>query len=198
MIPAGQVPVVPVEGHRSRQAAQPQRDDQPAAGGKLPGIYLKEAEPGRYYLNASHAGYVPQTYGQRRPEGPSRSLTLAPGENLKGLAFRLLHAAVITGHVYDDARYERVVQQMESFAPYALTGAVISHVPPPRVRTFADLDEAARAMKEQDSRKESIFRQSVEAEKNKSDLLEKKFQEALKRAKETPDTGPPIRDFDLD
>jgi hypothetical protein len=80
----------------------------------------------------------------------------------------------------------------------AATGAVISHVPPPRVKTFADLDEAARAMKEQDSRKESIFRQSVEAEKNKSDLLEKKFQEALKRAKETPDTGPPIRDFDLD
>ncbi len=29
-------------------------------------------------------------------------------------------------HVYDDARYERVVQQMESFAPYALTGAVIA------------------------------------------------------------------------
>ena len=31
-----------------------------------------------------------------------------------------------------------------------------------------------------------------------SDLLEKKFQEALKKAKETPDTGKPIRDFDLD
>jgi hypothetical protein len=30
------------------------------------------------------------------------------------------------------------------------------------------------------------------------DLLEKKFQEALKKAKETPDTGKPIRDFDLD
>jgi 1-pyrroline-5-carboxylate dehydrogenase len=29
-------------------------------------------------------------------------------------------------HVYDDPRFERVVQQMESFAPYALTGAVIS------------------------------------------------------------------------
>ncbi len=78
------------------------------------------------------------------------------------------------------------------------TQAVISHVPPPRVKTFNDLEEAHRAMKEQDSRKESLFRQSVEAEKHKSDLLEKKFQEALKRAKETPDTGPPIRDFDLD
>jgi hypothetical protein len=53
-------------------------------------------------------------------------------------------------------------------------------------------------MREQDSRKESLFRQSVEAEKNKSDLLDKKFQEAIRKAKESPDTGKPIRDFDLD
>lgn len=53
-------------------------------------------------------------------------------------------------------------------------------------------------MKERDSRKESIFRQSVEAEKNKSDVMDKKFQEAMRRAKETPDTGKPLRDFDLD
>ncbi len=78
------------------------------------------------------------------------------------------------------------------------TKAVIAHTPPVVPKTFADLDEAARAMHEQDSRKESIFQQSVEAEKHKADLLEKKFQEALKRAKETPDTGRPIRDFELD
>ena len=33
---------------------------------------------------------------------------------------------ILAVHVYDDARYERVVHQMESFAPYALTGAVIA------------------------------------------------------------------------
>jgi 1-pyrroline-5-carboxylate dehydrogenase len=33
---------------------------------------------------------------------------------------------ILAVHVYDDARYERVVDQMESFAPYALTGAVIA------------------------------------------------------------------------
>ena len=33
---------------------------------------------------------------------------------------------ILSVHVYDDSRFERVVQQMESFAPYALTGAVIS------------------------------------------------------------------------
>lgn len=78
------------------------------------------------------------------------------------------------------------------------TKAVISHVPKAVPKTFNDIEEAAKSMREQETRKESIFRQSVEAEKNKSDLLEKKFQEALKKAKETPDTGKPIRDFDLD
>jgi molecular chaperone DnaK (HSP70) len=80
----------------------------------------------------------------------------------------------------------------------ASTRAVISHTAPVKPRTFNDMEEAARAMKEQDSRRESIFRQSVEAQKHASDVLEKKFQEAVKKAKETPDTGRPIRDFDLD
>jgi hypothetical protein len=79
----------------------------------------------------------------------------------------------------------------------AATQAVIGHTPPVRPKTFNDFEEAARAMKDQDSRRESIFRQSVEAEKNKSDLLDKKFQEAMKRAKEAPDM-PHVRDIDLD
>jgi len=80
----------------------------------------------------------------------------------------------------------------------AETKGVIAHTAPVRPKTFNDIEEAARALKEQDSRRESVFRQSVEAQKHSSDLLEKKFQEAMKRAKETPDTGKPLRDFDLD
>ena len=78
------------------------------------------------------------------------------------------------------------------------TRTMIAHTSAPRKRTFDDLESAARSMREQDERKESIFRQSVEAERNRGDVLEKKFAEALKRAKETPDTGKPLRDFDLD
>ena len=78
------------------------------------------------------------------------------------------------------------------------THAVISHTEAVKPRTFSDMEAAAKAMREQDSRRESIFQQSVEAKKHASDLLEKKFQEALKKAKESPDTGKPIRDFDLD
>jgi len=77
------------------------------------------------------------------------------------------------------------------------TGLLVSHTPAPRKRMFEDLAAAAKAMREQDERKESIFRQSVDAEKNKADLLEKKFAEAMRKAKDAPE-GKPLRDFDLD
>jgi hypothetical protein len=77
------------------------------------------------------------------------------------------------------------------------TGLVVSHTPAPRKRMFEDLETAAKAMHEQNERKESLFRQSVEAEKNKEDLFEKKFAEALRKAKDAP-AGKPLREFDLD
>src|SRR5271165_2336799 len=79
----------------------------------------------------------------------------------------------------------------------AATGIVISHTPAPRKRMFEDLETAAKAMREHDERKESIFRQSVDAERNKADLLEKKFAEALRKAKDAPEVKP-LREFDLD
>jgi hypothetical protein len=79
----------------------------------------------------------------------------------------------------------------------AATGLVISHTSAPRKRMFEDLETAAKAMREHDERKESIFRQSIDAEKNKEDLFEKKFAEALKKAKDAPE-GKPLREFDLD
>ncbi len=79
----------------------------------------------------------------------------------------------------------------------AATGVVVSHTPAPRKRTFEDLATAAQAMRDQDERKESIFRQSMDAEKNKEDLLEKRFAEALRKAKDAPE-GKPLREFDLD
>src|SRR5260370_16454772 len=78
------------------------------------------------------------------------------------------------------------------------TRAVIAHTAAVKPRMFSDMEEAARAMKEQDNRRESIFRQSVEAQKHASELLDKKFQEAVKKAKESPYTGKPIPDSTLD
>jgi hypothetical protein len=79
----------------------------------------------------------------------------------------------------------------------ANTGLLVSHTSAPRKRMFEDLEAAAQAMRAQDERKESIFRQSVDAEKNKVDLLEKKFADALRKAKDAPE-GRPLRDFDLE
>ncbi len=78
------------------------------------------------------------------------------------------------------------------------TRAVIGHVAAPRKRMFEDLTEAAAALREADSRRDSLFRQSVDAERNKEDVLAKKFAEAVKKAKESPVTERPLREFDLD
>jgi hypothetical protein len=77
------------------------------------------------------------------------------------------------------------------------TGLLVSHTSAPRKRMFEDLEAAAKAMREHDERKESIFRQSVDAERNKADLMEKKFAEAVRKAKDAPE-GKPLREFDLD
>ena len=75
---------------------------------------------------------------------------------------------------------------------------VLSHTPWPRKRTLADFEAAAKAMREQDERKEDIFRQSVEAEKNKAQLVDKRFEEAERKAKDSADNERPLREFDLD
>jgi hypothetical protein len=79
-----------------------------------------------------------------------------------------------------------------------VTRAIISHTAAPRKRTFEDLGSAAQALREADARRDSLFAQSIDAERNREDLLSKKFAEAVKKAKETPTTGKPLREFDLE
>jgi hypothetical protein len=59
------------------------------------------------------------------------------------------------------------------------------------------LDEAHRILAEQKARRDSLFEQSVESERTRGDVLSKRFEEALKQAREEPVTKP-SRDFDLD
>jgi hypothetical protein len=79
-----------------------------------------------------------------------------------------------------------------------VTRSVLSHTSAPRKKTFEDFGQAKAALKESDARRESIFAQSVEAQKKSEDVLAKKFAEAMKKAKESPVTGRPMREFDLD
>ena len=78
------------------------------------------------------------------------------------------------------------------------TRAVIAHTAAPRKKTFEDFGEAKQALKEADERRESIFAQSVAAQKNAKDVLQRKFDEAFKKAKESPVDERPFREFDLD
>ena len=60
-----------------------------------------------------------------------------------------------------------------------------------------ELDDAQRILSEAAARREALFQQSVETEKTKGDALAKRFEEALRQAREEPITKP-TRDFDLD
>ena len=79
-----------------------------------------------------------------------------------------------------------------------VTRAVIAHTAAPRKKTFEDFGEAKQALREADERRESIFAQSVAAQRNSKDVLERKFEEAFKKAKESPVDERPFREFDLD
>ena len=59
------------------------------------------------------------------------------------------------------------------------------------------LDEAHSILASQKARREALFSQSVADEKGRSDVLSKRFEEALKQAKKEP-IEKPMRDFDLD
>lgn len=79
------------------------------------------------------------------------------------------------------------------------TGEVIFHKaatkPPAAGKDFEKLLEE---LKEEKSQAEEIFEREIEAHKNRDRLLEEKFDEALRRAEESPDDEPPLRPFDLD
>ena len=74
---------------------------------------------------------------------------------------------------------------------------VLSHTPPAKAAPDVDISDAARILAEQAQRREDKFRQSWEAENKKADVLTRKFEEALKKAREGP-AEKPMRDFDLE
>ena len=76
-------------------------------------------------------------------------------------------------------------------------GAVLSHEAPPKTGPNVDLTDAAGILNEQQRNREDKFRDSWNLEHNKEDILAKKFEEAMKKAKDAP-AGKPLRDIDLD
>jgi hypothetical protein len=75
-------------------------------------------------------------------------------------------------------------------------GRVVSHSEQDRGNK-PELSDAQRILAEEAARREAIFQQSVDAEKTRGDALSRRFEEALKQARQEPITKP-TRDFDLD
>jgi hypothetical protein len=75
--------------------------------------------------------------------------------------------------------------------------AVLDHKLPAKPQILADLKDAAKLVKEEATRREEKYQQIAEAEKNKGKVLDRKFQELLKKAKEEP-LKKPLKDIDLD
>jgi len=76
-------------------------------------------------------------------------------------------------------------------------GAVISHEAH-KQQQITDLGEAARELRERESRRDEQFQRSVQTERDRAKLLERKFEEAFRKVKDEPAGPPPLRDIDLD
>ena len=75
--------------------------------------------------------------------------------------------------------------------------AVLDHKLPVRPQMAVDLKDAVKMVHGEAARRDEKYKQLKEAEKNKSKVLEAKFQELFKKAKEEPITKP-LKDIDLD
>lgn len=75
--------------------------------------------------------------------------------------------------------------------------AVLDHKLPVRPQMAVQLKDAVKLVKEEATRRDEKYQKIAEAEKNKSKVLEAKFQELFKKAKEEPITKP-LKDIDLD
>jgi hypothetical protein len=78
------------------------------------------------------------------------------------------------------------------------TETVIAHTEAVKPPTIQDLASEVAKLKGEGARREEVFRKNFEAEKSHGKVLEKKFDELFKRAKEDTDERPPKRTFDFD
>ncbi len=81
----------------------------------------------------------------------------------------------------------------------AATGEILSHRKAKQpLAGGKDFDALLKGLEDDKHKAEDIFQREVAALKDRDRLLEEKFREAMKRAEEDPDQGPPQRPFDLD
>src|SRR5450759_1705885 len=70
------------------------------------------------------------------------------------------------------------------------TGAVLSHEAAATKNKLGSLEDAAKEVARRKERAEDLFAATVEREKNKKEILEKTFREALEKARQDPSKKP--------
>jgi hypothetical protein len=76
--------------------------------------------------------------------------------------------------------------------------AVISHEEHQRPKSVEDIAAAVQKLKGEEARRAQAFEKSFEDHKSHHKVLERKFDELLKQAKENPDAPAPRKPFDFD
>jgi hypothetical protein len=74
--------------------------------------------------------------------------------------------------------------------------AVIAHEAPPRPKSGVGLDDALASLKGAAARRAERFKEELKAQEKKPQVLDKMFQEGVKKAKDMP--GRPLNPLDLD
>jgi hypothetical protein len=67
------------------------------------GFAFTSLPAGRYSLSASKGGYVPTTFGAKRPGGLGTPIVVGDGQRLVSLAMKLLKGSVLSGTVRDES-----------------------------------------------------------------------------------------------
>ena len=80
----------------------------------------------------------------------------------------------------------------------AATGSVLTHKLPEKPPAIEDLASAVQALKGESAKREEVFQKSFADQKTRQSVLDRKFDELLKQAKESPEDERPLHGFDLD
>ena len=128
---------------------------------------------------------------------------LAQSAPIVGAAVRAQEAVL----VHDEGALEMELRAIEACLRHLaqrslvtidpVLAAVLDHKLPAKPQMAVQLKDAVKLVQEEASRRDEKYQKIAEAEKNKSKVLEAKFQELFKKAKDEPITKP-LKDIDLD
>jgi len=76
--------------------------------------------------------------------------------------------------------------------------AVISHEETKKPAVVEDISAAVQRLKGEEARRAEAFQKSFDEHKSHHQVLERKFDEFLRQAKDSPGSPPPKRPFDFD